>query len=73
MSNQEIIKAWKNPELRANMELSHPSGTAFTELSVEEMVDIQGAGDIQPMTTPTTISSSSCLVTIGYTFSKLTC
>ena len=75
MSKQEIIKAWKNPELRANTNVAHPSGTSFTELSVEEMVKIQGAGDgdMNAMTTPLTLSSTSCWATIGYTLSKLTC
>ena len=74
MTNQEIIKAWKNPEERANMEVAHPSGAAFTELSLDEMVNVQGAGDVQPMTTPTvTVSSTSCAATIGYTLSKVFC
>ncbi|WP_102275103.1 mersacidin family lantibiotic [Cytobacillus massiliigabonensis] len=55
MSRQQLVQAWKNPELRSKMGVGHPSGKAFEELSIEEMVNIQGAGDIQPNTTPSSI------------------
>lgn len=72
--NEQIIKAWKDPALRESMGVSHPSGQAFTEMSLDEMVNIQGAGDVEPMSTPTiTISSWGCSVTIGIGISKLTC
>jgi type 2 lantibiotic (TIGR03893 family) len=71
--NQEIIKAWKDPEYRKGKNISHPSGQAFTELSIEEMINIQGAGDVQPNTTPTiTTSSTSCWVGGGVLISKYT-
>jgi type 2 lantibiotic (TIGR03893 family) len=64
MSNEQIIKAWKNPELRG-AKFNHPAGQAFNELSSEEMMNIQGAGDVQPETTPATIISTSSAPCIG--------
>ncbi|RBP02475.1 mersacidin family lantibiotic [Rossellomorea aquimaris] len=58
MSNEQIIKAWKNPELRG-ASLHHPAGQSFGELSADEMMNIQGAGDVQPETTPATVISTS--------------
>lgn len=73
MSNQQLVQALKNPELRAKMGIEHPAGKAFDELSVEEMVNIQGAGDVQP---DTTVSSWPCGVLIftgGVTLSTEVC
>ncbi|QLK09302.1 hypothetical protein BMG_6074 (plasmid) [Priestia megaterium] len=68
MTNNQLIEAWKNPELRANLDIQHPSGQAFAELSTDEMLSIQGAGDVQPETTPaTTISTSSASCVVGIT------
>lgn len=53
MTNEQLIKAWKNPELRGKLHnINHPSGSSFTELSEREMMEIQGSGDVQPETTP---------------------
>ncbi|QLK09303.1 hypothetical protein BMG_6075 (plasmid) [Priestia megaterium] len=65
MTNNQLIEAWKNPELRANLDIQHPSGQAFAELSTDEMLSIQGAGDVQPETTPVAVTSSA--VCIGVT------
>ncbi|WJD83659.1 mersacidin family lantibiotic [Priestia megaterium] len=65
MTNNQLIEAWKNPELRANLDIQHPSGQAFAELSIDEMLNIQGAGDVQPETTPAVVTSSA--VCIGVT------
>jgi type 2 lantibiotic (TIGR03893 family) len=78
MNKNEIIQAWKNPEFRSNSNFSHPAGQAFSELSVDEMMNIQGAGDVQPETTPTTTIASSgfCAVTtvgVGVTLSLQFC
>jgi type 2 lantibiotic (TIGR03893 family) len=58
MSKEAMIQAWKNPEQRQPL-MNHPAGQAFGELSIEEMTKIQGAGDVQPETTPT-LSSAPC-------------
>ncbi|RBP02474.1 mersacidin family lantibiotic [Rossellomorea aquimaris] len=78
MTKTEIINAWKNPEARANISFSHPAGLSYGELSTEEMMNIQGAGDVQPETTPTTTIASSgfCAVTtigVGVTLSLQFC
>lgn len=49
MRNQDIIKAWKNPELRENG-MVHPSGVSFSQLTESEMMEIQGSGDVNPET-----------------------
>ncbi|MCE5173033.1 mersacidin family lantibiotic [Paenibacillus profundus] len=54
MTNEQIIAAWKNPELRADMQLPpHPSGRGFQELSFEEMMGIHGAAEVGTNATPT--------------------
>ncbi|MCA0987010.1 mersacidin family lantibiotic [Guptibacillus algicola] len=73
MSKEKTIQAWKNPEMRS-VSMNHPAGQAFSELTIEDMMTIQGAGDVQPETTPTTVSSGVCVgwftagvtVTISY-------
>ncbi|MCE5173034.1 lichenicidin A2 family type 2 lantibiotic [Paenibacillus profundus] len=67
MSNEQIISLWKNPELRnkASAMPSHPSGTSFQELSVEEMSNLYGAGEVKPM------SSLACGVLISFVGSYL--
>jgi len=66
MTQEQIIKAWKNPELRNNFtgNLNHPSGTSLSELSIEEMQFIQGAGDVQPdaVTTPICAVAAAALI-----------
>lgn len=78
MNKNEIIKAWKNPELRTHSNFSHPAGQSFNELTEEEMLSVQGAGDVQTETTPTVTTASSpfCLVTtigVGVTVSLEFC
>ncbi|RBP02482.1 lichenicidin A2 family type 2 lantibiotic [Rossellomorea aquimaris] len=65
MSKEMMIQAWKNPEMRKEF-MNHPAGQAFSELSAEEMMNVQGAGDVQPETTPT-LSSAPCAgwLTVG--------
>lgn len=53
MSNEALIKAWKNPEERGGA--NHPSGRSFNELSFEEMIAVNGAAETQA--TPTIISA----------------
>lgn len=67
MSKEMMIQAWKNPELRSN-KMNHPAGQSFGELAKEDMMKIQGAGDVQPETTPT-LSSAPCAgwLTVGIT------
>ncbi|MCA0987020.1 mersacidin family lantibiotic [Guptibacillus algicola] len=78
MQNEKTILAWKNPELRSQSTI-HPAGQAFGELTKDEMMNIQGAGDVQTETSPTiTISTSSapCVggltagITISYSIKK---
>ncbi|RBP02481.1 lichenicidin A2 family type 2 lantibiotic [Rossellomorea aquimaris] len=75
MTKEMMIQAWKNPELRSDL-TNHPAGQAFSELSADEMRSIQGAGDVQPETTPS-LSSGYCLgwatVGISITISYATC
>ena len=54
VSNEEIIAAWKDPNVRERLESipAHPSGKALTELTEEELASIQGASDVKPETTP---------------------
>ncbi|MCA0987021.1 mersacidin family lantibiotic [Guptibacillus algicola] len=78
MNKTDIIRSWKNPELRTHSTFIHPAGQAFNELSEQEMMDVQGAGDVQPETTPTTTIASSgfCAVTtvgVGVTLSLKYC
>ncbi|WP_080843929.1 mersacidin family lantibiotic [Cytobacillus gottheilii] len=53
MSNEALIKAWKNPEQRGNA--NHPSGRSFNELSIDEMIAVNGAAETQA--TPSIISA----------------
>lgn len=68
MTKEKMIQAWKNPELRTNATV-HPSGISFGELTEEEMMSVQGAGDVTPETTPITLSSTICHAgfTVGVT------
>ncbi len=54
MSKEQVIQAWKNPELRegATGLPAHPAGKSVKELSTEELEQVQGASDVQPETTP---------------------
>lgn len=63
MSKEEKIKALKNPELRS-LGLSHPVGKTMSELSEEELANIQGASDVNPETT-----SACAAITIGIIYS----
>ncbi|MFK4311034.1 type 2 lantibiotic (TIGR03893 family) [Bacillus sp. RC242] len=61
MSKEQMIEALKDPEARKKLgEVDHPSGKPINELTLEELAEVQGAGDVQPETTP------AC-VTLGFT------
>ncbi|ANB57096.1 type 2 lantibiotic, family protein [Anoxybacillus sp. B7M1] len=53
MDVNQIIEALKDPKKRKNLNLSHPSGNGFQEMSLEEMNFITGGnGTVQPQVTP---------------------
>lgn len=54
MSKEQLIEAWKNPEIREKISKvqPHPSGKAFNELTIDELAEVQGASDVAPETTP---------------------
>lgn len=54
VTREEIIAAWKNPEVRKkfNSVPVHPSGKSFSQLTEEELAQFQGAGDVKPETSP---------------------
>ncbi len=51
MSKEEMIQAFKNSEA-GNEGIDSPVGKRLDELSPEEQATIQGAGDVNPETTP---------------------
>ncbi|MBD8014518.1 mersacidin family lantibiotic [Microbacterium sp. APC 3898] len=59
MTKQQIINAWKNPEIRDGVEkvTPHPSGKAFNELTLDELAEVQGASDVAPETTPACVAA----------------
>ncbi|MGE7636000.1 mersacidin family lantibiotic [Bacillus paramycoides] len=60
MSKEQMIEALKDPEARKKLgKVDHPSGKPLNELTLEELAEVQGAGDVQPETTP---------VCLAYTF-----
>lgn len=63
MSNEEKVKALKNPELRLE-KIESPVGRSMGELSDEELADIQGASDVSPETTPACVATA---ITVGVT------
>lgn len=65
MENEQIIKLWKNPELRGKHKdvPSHPSGKGFHELSMEDMMAITGAAEVYPQATPTVSAIVSAIGT----------
>jgi mersacidin/lichenicidin family type 2 lantibiotic len=78
MENEQIIKAWKNPELRGKHKdvPSHPSGKGFHELSMEDMMAITGAAEVHPQTTPSvsqilSVISRSSRACIGISVSAI--
>ncbi|MBM0067981.1 mersacidin family lantibiotic [Alkalicoccobacillus gibsonii] len=66
MSNDERIRALKNPEFR-DTRMSNPVGKTMNELSDEELAKVQGASDVSPETTP------ASYVTIGIFLSVKVC
>ncbi|TKI35006.1 mersacidin family lantibiotic, partial [Bacillus mycoides] len=48
----------------------HPSGKPLNELTLEEMAEIQGAGDVQPESSPLCVAT---VVTVGMYVSKKIC
>ncbi|MBM0067983.1 lichenicidin A2 family type 2 lantibiotic [Bacillus gibsonii] len=70
MSNEEIIKALKNPEIPLD-KIESPIGRKMDELSDKELADIQGASDVSPETTPACVATA---ITVGVaTFSISFC
>ena len=58
MSKEQMIEALKDPEARKKLwEVEHPSGKPLNELTLEELAEVQGAGDVQPETTPLCVSA----------------
>ncbi|MCW9134386.1 mersacidin family lantibiotic [Bacillus paramycoides] len=71
MSKEQMIEALKNPEKRKKLgEVEHPSGKPLNELTLEELAEVQGAGDVSPETTPLCITIG---VGGGIAISKLIC
>ena len=70
LTKEEIIAAWKDPEVRGKFENLpvHPSGKSFGELTEEELAEIQGAADVKPETTPLCVG-----IIIGLTASIKIC
>ncbi|PDZ62128.1 type 2 lantibiotic, partial [Bacillus cereus] len=57
MSKEQMIEALKDPEARKKLgEVEHPSGKPLNELTLEEVTEGQGAGDVSPETTPACIT-----------------
>lgn len=72
LTKEEIIAAWKDPKVRekfANLPV-HPSGKSFGDLTEEELAQIQGAGDVNPETTPLCLGT---VAIIGFTVSLKLC
>ncbi|MCB4848641.1 mersacidin family lantibiotic [Bacillus tropicus] len=71
MSKEQMIEALKNPEARKKLgEVEHPSGKPLNELTLEELAEVQGAGDVSPETTPVCITVGAAT---GYVISKVLC
>ncbi|MFE6139959.1 mersacidin family lantibiotic [Bacillus cereus] len=71
MSKEQVIKAWKNSEARKGLgEVEHPAGKSLNELSLEEMAEVQGAGDVKPETLPIGLTDGG---TGGIAFSTIIC
>ncbi|MCW9134382.1 lichenicidin A2 family type 2 lantibiotic [Bacillus paramycoides] len=71
MSKEQMIEALKNPEARKKLgEVEHPSGKPLNELTLEELAEIQGAGDVQPESSPLCVAT---VVTVGMYVSKKIC
>lgn len=55
LDTNSIIMSWKNPKLRKKVQVEHPAGKGFQELSVSEMNFIAGGNvTVQPQATPAT-------------------
>ncbi|OOL08865.1 hypothetical protein BHL37_28085 [Bacillus cereus] len=71
MSKEQMIEALKDPEARKKLgEVEHPSGKPLNELTLEELAEVQGAGDVGPETTPACIIAGGIG---GYYLSKAFC
>ena len=70
LTKEEIIAAWKDPQVREKLENLplHPSGKSFGDLTEEELAQVQGAADVKPETTPLCVG-----VIIGLTTSIKIC
>lgn len=60
MNAEVIINSWKNADVRDKV-LNHPSGPAFSELEVNEMLKVCGGFEVTPQATPT-LALTSALV-----------
>lgn len=56
MTKQELVKAWKNPKLRA-AGIVHPAGDALVEVSAEELARVHG-GQVDAQVTPTIVATT---------------
>ncbi|AFU15463.1 mersacidin/lichenicidin family type 2 lantibiotic [Bacillus cereus] len=47
MTNEQVISAWKNPDIRSIMGIfsDNPAGISFNELSTNEMEEVHGKID----------------------------
>ena len=70
LTKEEIIAAWKDPQVREKLENLplHPSGKSFGDLTEEELAQVQGAADVKPETAPLCVG-----VIIGLTTSIKIC
>ncbi|MFJ5565999.1 mersacidin family lantibiotic [Lysinibacillus xylanilyticus] len=66
ITKEEIIAAWKDPEVREKLNSLpvHPSGKTFGELTEEELAEIQGASDVNPETTPLCFAGATIITTV---------
>ncbi|MFE6139960.1 mersacidin family lantibiotic [Bacillus cereus] len=66
MSKEQMIEALKDPEARKKLgKVDHPSGKPLNELTLEELSEVQGAGDVSPETTPTCTAALTFGLTLG--------
>ncbi|MGE7635998.1 mersacidin family lantibiotic [Bacillus paramycoides] len=71
MSKEQMIEALKDPEARKKLgEVDHPSGKPVNELTLEELSEVQGAGDVKPETLPIGLTAGG---TGGIAFSTIIC
>ncbi|GAC42361.1 hypothetical protein [Paenibacillus popilliae] len=57
MTKQELVKAWKNPKLRA-AGIIHPAGDALVEVNAEELARVHGGQVAMVTPTPTIVATT---------------